>query len=139
MPFSNMTVLSPQHMTIPANTVCHSQLLYGFIQTQHEHQICRSFSIFELYSTLLLQWISLFFVKFSSHFSSGTMLHQYRRPYITPINSLYQLRRKFPLTALPKLNPPTPCSGSHSSLTSYTCTHPVTKICEFPYSFHFTK
>ena len=46
-----MTILSPQHMTIPTNTAYHSQLIYGFIQTQHEHQIHRSLSIFELYST----------------------------------------------------------------------------------------
>ena len=46
MPFSKqMTILSPQHMTIPANTVCHSQLIYGVAQTQYEHQICRFFSI----------------------------------------------------------------------------------------------
>ena len=32
-----MTILYPQHMTIPMNTVCHSQLIYGCIQTQHQH------------------------------------------------------------------------------------------------------
>ena len=37
-------------MTIPAYTVCHSQLNNGFTQTWHEHQISRSFSISELYS-----------------------------------------------------------------------------------------
>ena len=34
------------------------------------------------------------------------------------------------------LSPPTSCSGSDSCLTSSSDTHPVTKICEFPYSFH---
>ena len=49
-PFSRHGVLSSQHMTIPTSIVCHGQLIYGFIQTQHEHQIRRSFSVFELYS-----------------------------------------------------------------------------------------
>ena len=47
----DMTIFSPQHITIPMNTVCHSQLIYGFVQTQHEHQIHRTFPVFELYST----------------------------------------------------------------------------------------
>ena len=47
----DMTILSPLHMTIPMNTVCHGQLIYGFHQTLHEHQICRTFSVFELHST----------------------------------------------------------------------------------------
>ena len=46
-----MTILSPQHMTIPTNTVCHSQLIYCFIQAQHQHQIPRSSLTFELYFT----------------------------------------------------------------------------------------
>ena len=50
MPFSRHDhPLSTQ--TIPTNSVCHSQLIYGFIQAQHQHQICRSFSVFELYFT----------------------------------------------------------------------------------------
>ena len=44
-----MTILSPEHMTIPTNTVCNSKLIYIFIQTQH--QLLSSFSTFELYST----------------------------------------------------------------------------------------
>ena len=32
----------------------HSQLICSFIQAQHEHQICRSFYVFELYSTIAL-------------------------------------------------------------------------------------
>ena len=50
-PSQEIIILSLQHMTIPTNTVCHRQLIYGFFQTQHEHQICRSFSVLELYST----------------------------------------------------------------------------------------
>ena len=42
-PSQDMTILSPQHMTIPTNTVYHSQLSNSFIQTQHEHQIYRFF------------------------------------------------------------------------------------------------
>ena len=58
------------------DTLCHSQLIYRFTQTQHDHQFHRSFSIFELYSTTLLSpWISLSIIKFQSHFLSTTMLH----------------------------------------------------------------
>ena len=47
-----MTILSPQHITIPTNTVNHSQLLiYGFTQTQHQHQNLRTSSISEMNST----------------------------------------------------------------------------------------
>ena len=38
-----MTIPSPQQMTIPTNTVCHSQLIYGFIRTQHANTIHRYF------------------------------------------------------------------------------------------------
>ena len=38
-----------RHITIPTNTIYHSQLIYGFIQTQH--QLLISFSIFKLYIT----------------------------------------------------------------------------------------
>ena len=139
-----MTILSPQHMTISTNTVCHSQLIFGFIQTQHENQIGRSFSVFELYSTqcshhgsfCLLSKSHLTFFQ-ASCFTSI----QYFWSYITHISSPFQPYQKSfaiqQLTSLHKLNPPTSCSDSHSSLTSYICTHPVTKICELPYSFHF--
>ena len=43
MPFSRRDHPLPLLMNIPTNTVCHSQLIYGFILTQHEHQMCRSF------------------------------------------------------------------------------------------------
>ena len=33
-----MTILSSQHMTIPINTICHSQLICSYLQTQHEYQ-----------------------------------------------------------------------------------------------------
>ena len=36
---------------MPTNTACHSQLMYGFNQTQHPHQVHRSLSIFEWYYT----------------------------------------------------------------------------------------
>ena len=39
----DMTIHSPQHMTIPTNTVCHNQLIDSFFQTQHQHQVLRSF------------------------------------------------------------------------------------------------
>ena len=81
------------------------------------------------------------FVKFPSHFLWAkyftSIYHCW--PYVTHKNSPYQFVRKSlaiqQLTALPTRNPPSSCSGSHSSLTSSTGTHPVTKICEFAYSF----
>ena len=66
---------------------------------------------------------------------------QYCWPCLTPISSPFQLERKPPamqqLTTLTRPNSCTSCSGSYSSLTSSTCSHPVTEICEFTYSFHF--
>ena len=85
MPFSrHHHPLSPQQMTIPTNTVCHSQLIYGFTPTQHEHQICRSFSVFELYSTHCCYHGSQFFVRFKSRFLSGKCFTsmQYCWPYL---------------------------------------------------------
>ena len=40
-------------------------------------------------------------------------------------------------TALPKFSPHAPCFVSDSILTSSTCTHLITEICEFLYCFHF--
>ena len=41
-PSRDITILSPKHMTIPTNIVCHSQLIHCFNQTKHEHQIRKS-------------------------------------------------------------------------------------------------
>ena len=49
--FNLMLWCFSQHMAISTNTVCHSQLIHGFIQTQHQHQVLSSFSFIELYST----------------------------------------------------------------------------------------
>ena len=46
----DVNILYFQHMTIPTNTVCHSQLISSFLQTQNEHEIHRSFSVFVLHS-----------------------------------------------------------------------------------------
>ena len=43
-PSQNKTILSPQHMTMPKNSVCHSQLIHGFTQAQHVHRIIRSWT-----------------------------------------------------------------------------------------------
>ena len=51
MPSQDVTILSPLHMTIPTNTVCHSIAIYCFIQTQHQHEVVSSFCIYELHST----------------------------------------------------------------------------------------
>ena len=96
--------------------------------------------MFEPYSTHCYLHGSLSFVLFPSHFPSDFTSIWYCWPFIAHIDSSFQLWGKCPavqqLTALPKLSPPTSCSGSHSSLTSSTCTHPVTKTCEFQYCFH---
>ena len=80
-----MTILSPQHMTIPTNTVFYSQLSYCFLLALHEHQICRSFSVFELYSTHCSHHGSLC-SSYNSHltFSQASCFTsiQYCRPYI---------------------------------------------------------
>ena len=87
---------------------------------------------------LLSPWISLSFVKLPPF--SCTMLH-FHTVLLALHNSYEQAFEpwsKSPaiqqLTAFPELNPPTSCYGSHSSLTCSTCTQPVTKICEFPYT-----
>ena len=75
---------------------------------------------------------------------SDTMLH-----FNTVFQALHNSNKQ-PLSALkeischtanitfPTRNPLTCCSDSHSSLTSSTCTYPVTKKCEFLYCIHFT-
>ena len=131
-------------MTIPAKTVCHTQLIYGFTQTQHEHQICGCFSILELYSSHCSHHRSLcpLFISHLAflHSPCFTSMH-YCWPYIAPINSPFQLYWKsatiHQFITLHRPSPPTSCSGSYNNITSSTCTLPVTKICEFLYCFLF--
>ena len=83
-----MTILCAQHMTILANTVCLSQPIYGFTQTQHH--ILGSFCVLELYSTHCSHHGSLC-LSLNSHLTfflapCFTSI-QYYWPYITPINS----------------------------------------------------
>ena len=85
---------------------------------------------------MLHQFISprifLHFVKFPFlHQAPRFIFIQYCWPYITLINSPFPLYRKSPaiqqLTVLPTPNPPTSCSGCHSSLTSSTCTQDMSQ------------
>ena len=68
MPFSRHShPLSSTH-DLTNDTFCNSKLIYGFIQTQHHHQVLISSSIFEPYSTHCCHHGSLSFVKFISNF-----------------------------------------------------------------------
>ena len=121
------------------NTVCHSQLIYSFLQTQHERQIRRSLCFLAVLHTFLSLWIFLSFVEFPYYFLSGTMLH-FNTVLLALCNSCDQS-----LSTLEEIS----CHAAthhtlgfaHSHLvlavTSSTCTHPVAKICEFPCCFHF--
>ena len=86
-----------QHMTMPLNIVYHSQLIYCFIQTQHE--VLKSlFSIFELFSTHCSYGRS-FCPSQNSHFAffqtpCFAVIHNCW-PYIALVNSPFQLERKF--------------------------------------------
>ena len=102
-----MIILSPQHMTIPANAVCHSQLINGFTQTQHQHKILRYIYLWAVLHTLLSSWIILSLVKFPSHFLSGTMHHLH-----TVLLVLHNTHKQ-PLSALEEI-----------SLHSINLTHP---------------
>ena len=105
--------------------ICHSQLIYGFIQTQHEHQSHKSFPILH---TLFSPWISLTYVKFPSHFLSGTMLH-FHAVLLALHNSYKQQPIRFcrksaiqQHTTLPRPNPPTSCSLCSPSALVFTIT-----------------
>ena len=64
----------PQHMTIPTNTDCQSQMIHCFIHNQHQYQVlvCNFFSAIEhpsaRVSTQVSQHASLFFTRFPSRF-----------------------------------------------------------------------
>ena len=130
------TFFFPQHITIPMNTVCHSQLIHSFLQSQH--QVLGPFQSLSCtpHIALTMDLTVLRKIHISLSLSHHVSL-PYCQPYITLINSPFQLSMKsstmLQLTTLPKLMPTAYHPGSHSSLTSTTCTHPVTKICEFQY------
>ena len=92
----------------------------------------------ELYSTHCSYHESLSFVTLPSHFLSGTLLHFHKellalhRSWEQPLSALEKVTSN---TTLPKLNPPSSCSGSHSSFTPTTCTHSVTTIYELSSCF----
>ena len=94
------------------------------LKHQYQHQICRSFSIFELYSTHCSHHGS-FCPSLNSHL---TFLQaqcftciQYCWPYITLVNSPFQQ-----LSALPKLNPST------SVLAVTAASHPTPALTQSP-------
>ena len=133
-----MIIFSPQHMTISTNNFFHSQLIYSFIHTLRQHSMLISFSISDLYLTHCSHHGSLCPLLNSNlaflqapHFISI----QYCWPYIILVYRPFRLYRQFStipqLTALPELNPPTSCSGSHNSLSSCTCTHLATRYVNY--------
>ena len=68
-------------------------------------------------------------------------LYSFHCPSASKINAINQnmtILSPKNIATLPSLSPPTSCSGSSSSLTSSTCTHPATYICELSYCFNFT-
>ena len=76
-------------------------------------------------------------LSFRPHASLHTGLLALHNSHKQPLSALKEIFCHTATHHTPKLSPPTTCSGSHSSLTSSTGTHPVTKICEFPYCIHF--
>ena len=49
-----MTILSPQHMTIPTNTVRDRKFIHTFIKTKHQYQVLSSFSTSMHHSVMIL-------------------------------------------------------------------------------------
>ena len=70
------------HMAMPTQTVCHSQLIYCFIQTQHQHQIISFFSIIELHSTHCCHHASLCPLQ-------NSYLASFHTPCFTPIQNCW--------------------------------------------------
>ena len=82
-------------MVIPMNAASHIHLIKCFIQAQHEYPICRSFSVFELYSThcsdhgyFCPSWNSLLIFFQAPWFT----FIQYCCPYVTLINNPFHPR-----------------------------------------------
>ena len=101
-------------------------------------------SIFELYSTYCSHHGSLWHSQ-NSHLvfilTPNFNFTQNCWPYIALVNMSRQLHMRpiftHYLTTLPKHNPPKSCSDGHSTLTSSTCAHPVTKIYKLSYGLDF--
>ena len=77
------------------NAVCHNQLINSFLQTQHGHEICRSFSVLEMHTTHCSHHGSLCPSQ-NSHFTFFQApcftLAQYYWPYVTLVNAPFSFR-----------------------------------------------
>ena len=150
-----MTILSPQHMTILTNTVyianrsmvsfksnINIKCIYLFLCLSCTLHIALTMdlSVLKFYRNriLIVIVIVIFYsnrkilISLSFRQHASLALHM---SYKQPLSALEEISCH--TTHHSKLNPPTSCSGSHSSLTSSTCTHSVTKICKFPHCFRF--
>ena len=125
----------PNKKAYQTNTASHGHLIDSLAQAKH--QILRSFSMTQLYSTHCSHHGSVYPLLKKIHISYG---HNASLPHTIAnlekrINSPIKIQRKSPtlqqLTTHTNRSPPSSCSGSHSSLTSSTSTHPATKTCKF--------
>ena len=127
----HMTILHPQCITIPMHIVCHSQLIYSFIQNQDQYLDLSSFLSFSCTPHIALTMVLFVICKIPILLSAPSftsMLNCWL--HIMLLNSLFQLQRK-PLSirllaTFPRLHPPIYCSGSKNSLASTTFVHTVT-------------
>ena len=108
MPLPRHSHSPPQHMTMPALTVCQCQLIYCFIQTQHQHHPLSSFSIFVYFPSRIISGIML-----RIHTELLAMQSSGRQPL--PALSMQQP------TTFPSLNPSTSCSGSQQPHILHLC------------------
>ena len=141
-----MTILSPQHTTIPMNTLfAIANLSVVSLKLDTSVKSLALFLPFTCTPHIAFTMDSLSFTKFPSqhsHSHFSTLLHCYRK--LLPLHSSCEqptsaIEETFFISQLPtlsKLDPPISCSDSHGNLTSSTCTHPVTKICKHSYSVH---
>ena len=107
--------LTPPTCTHPVTKICQlSYCLHFYWQSQQPHATHLHSPCHRDMSTLLLSTLLLAVTAASRHPPALTLSPRY-------VNSLTVYT----------------FTGSHSSLTSPTCTHPVTKICQLSYCLHF--
>ena len=140
IPFSRHDHIMTYHiMTIPINTVCYSQLIYGFTHTQHKHQICIYFLSLSCTPHIALTMDLCPSYNFHLTFLQSACFTsiQYCWTYITLINSPFSIggnRLPYCNSLHYQLSPLTSCSCNDNSLTTSSSIHPVTNICEFHYN-----
>ena len=103
MPISRHTIFPTQLMAMPMNTVCHGQLIYCFIQIQHQHQVLSSFPIFVMYYTYCSHHGSLFLpeisilLSFTLHTHSELLtLHSCCKQNLSTLDKIFSPCSNFP-------------------------------------------